>query len=60
MTPLTTPSNIVGIVKTAQLSYRVTMSHNDPVNFVNEIHKMLDNLVISNPLGFMFSDQMQH
>ena len=50
----------MGIVNGAQLRCRVTVSHNHPVNFVNEMHKMLDNFVISNPLCLMFSDQMQH
>ena len=39
----------MGIVKTTKLRCRVTVSHNHPVNFVNEIHKMFDYFVISNP-----------
>ena len=46
--------NIMEIVKAAQLRCRVTVSHNHPVNFVNEIHKMLDNFVISNPFYAIF------
>ena len=38
----------MGIVKAAQLRCRAKVSHNHPVNFVSEIHKMLDNF-ISNP-----------
>ena len=36
--------------------------HNHPVNFVNEIEKMLDidNFVISNPFHVIFSDEMLH
>ena len=44
----------MGIVKAVQLRCRVTVSHNHPVNFVNEIHKMLDNFVISNPFCLIF------
>ena len=32
----------------------VTALHNHPVHFVNEIHKMLDNFVISNPYCLIF------
>ena len=37
------------IVEAAQLRYSVTVSHNHPINFVNEIHKMIDNFIIPNP-----------
>ena len=50
----------MGIVKTAQLRCRDTVSHNHPVNFVNEIYKLLDNFAISNPFCFIISDQMEH
>ena len=60
MTPLTTPLNIIGIVKAAQLSCLVMVSHNHPVNFANEIHKMLDNFVISNLFCLILSDQMEY
>ena len=44
----------MGIAKAAKLRCRVTVSHDHPVNYVNEIHKMLDTIVISNPFYLIF------
>ena len=37
-TPLTTPLNIMGVVKAAQLRCRVTVSLNHPINQANKIN----------------------
>ena len=51
---------IMGIVQTAQFRCRNWVIIEYPINFANEINKLLDNFVISNPFYLIFSDQMEH
>ena len=48
------------IVQKAQLRCRNWVIIEYPINFVNEINKLLDNFVISNPFSLIVSDLMEH
>ena len=51
----------MGIVQIAQLGCRnwVLIDFEYPINFANEINKLLDNFVILNPFRTIFSDYIQ-
>ena len=49
-----------GIVQKTRLRCRNWLIIEYPINFANEIAKLLDNFVIYNPFCLIFSDQMEH
>ena len=48
----------MGIVQKAQLRCRNWVIIEYPINFANEINKLLDNFVILNPFRIIFSDHI--